>query len=418
MDRPSPGRIVIVGAGLAGASAAIELRAAGYRGAVTLVGDEPRLPYNRPALSKEYLRGEQAFDETLVRQAPEYAARDISLRLGASVAAIDPARHAIALGGGEELAYDRLLVATGGRARRLSVPGAALPGVFALRTAADADAIARAARPGMTAAVVGMGFIGCEIAASLRQLGLEVVGVDRGPAPLASVLGERVGAVLADVQRSRGVRVISGQTVARIAGDDRARGVVTSDGTELACDLVVAGIGIDPDDALLRAAGAEAADGVLVDAQCRTGLPDVYAAGDVANAPHALFGRGRVEHWNNASSQGRLAARAMLGEARPWDYVHSFWSDQFDHSLEYVGLARSWDSVVFRGEPESRRFLGFYLERGRLLAAVGLNRGGDPEDRIRGGELKKCAALIRGRARLDPARLAREDVLLKDTVVG
>ncbi len=169
-------------------------------------------------------------------------------------------------------------------------------------------------------------------------------------------------------------------------------------------------------DGLLRAAGAEVSDGVAVDAACRTSLPDVYAAGDVADAPHPLFGRGRVEHWNNAYQQGRHAARAMLGGSGAWDYVHSFWSDQFDHSLEYVGLARSWDEVVFRGDLASRRFLAFYLQGGRLMAAAGMNRGGDPEDRLRGGELKKCAALIRSGVRLDPARLADEEVLLGDAV--
>lgn len=413
----SPERIVIAGAGVAGAAAALELRSAGYRGELTLVGDESDAPYNRPALSKEYLRGEQAFSEVIARPPSAYAARDIALRLGERVAAVDAARHAVVLGGGEELAYDRLLVATGGRARQLPVPGGDLPGVFALRTVHDADRIRQHARPGGRAVVVGMGFIGCEVAASLRQLGLDVVGVEPGPAPLASVLGERVGAVLGGIYRDRGVRLLSGERVAAVTGDGRAQGVVTSAGTEVACDLVVVGIGIVPNDDIMAAAGAEVADGVVVDEACRTSLPDVYAAGDVADAPHPLFGRGRVEHWNNAYQQGRHAARAMLGGAGAWDYVHSFWSDQFDHSLEYLGLARTWDRVVFRGDPEGRRFLGFYLEDGRMKAAVGLNRGGDPEDRLRGGELKKCAELIRNRVRLDPARLASEDVLLGRAVL-
>lgn len=406
-----------MGGGVAAAAAALELRDAGYGGELSLVGDEPHQPYNRPALSKEYLRGEEGLSDVLVAPDAEYAARGIALRLGERATRVDAARHVVVLEKGEELAYDRLLVATGGRARGLPVPGGDLSGVFRLRTVHDADLIRQRALPGQTAVVIGMGFIGCEVAASLRQLGLDVVGVEPRAAPLTSVLGERVGSVLGDLHRGRGVRLLLGESVVKVVGSDGARAIVTSAGTTVACNLVIVGIGIVPNDELLQVAGAKVADGIVVDSWCRTSLPDVYAAGDVANAHHPLFGQGRVEHWNNAFQQGRIAAHSMLGEGRALDYVHSFWSDQFDHSLEYVGLARNWDEVVFRGDPESGRFLGFYLERGRLKAAVGLDRGGDPEDRIRGSELKKCAALIRSQARLDPARLASEDYLLARTVL-
>jgi len=207
-----------------------------------------------------------------------------------------------------------------------------------------------------------------------------------------------------------------GARVTAIEGAGRVERVLTASGEVLECDLVVVGIGIEPNVELLREAGARIGDGVVVDELCRTSLPDVYAAGDIADTRHPIFGRARVEHWNNAYQQGRAAARSMLDGGRAYSYIHSFWSDQFDHSIEYVGLARAWDAIVFRGVPESGRFLGFYLQGGRLQAAVGLDRGGDPEDRVRGGELKKCIPLIRDQVQLDPVRLASEASLLGDAI--
>jgi 3-phenylpropionate/trans-cinnamate dioxygenase ferredoxin reductase component len=411
-----PNRIVIVGAGLAGASAAFALRQAGFDGEVTLVGDERHPPYNRPGLSKEYLRGEDGFPDLLVRAAEDYSRARIGMRLGERALSIDPDRRIVTLKGNERLAYDRLLVATGGRNRRLEVPGTDLAGVLQLRTVDEADLIRNAAKPGCRALVVGMGFIGAEVAASLHQLGADVTVVARGPAPLASALGERVGAVLAKIHRGRGERLMFGTGVTAIEGAGRVERVVTASGQVLECDLVVVGIGIEPNVGLLREAGARIGDGVVVDEFCRTSLPDVYAAGDIADTPHPIFGRGRVEHWNNAYQQGQAAARSMLDLGRAYGYIHSFWSDQFDHSIEYVGLARAWDAIVFRGVPESGRFLGFYLQGGRLQAAVGLDRGGDPEDRVRGGELKKCIPLIRDQVQLDPVRLASEASLLGDAI--
>lgn len=411
-------RIVIVGAGLAGASAAFALRDAGYDGDVVLVGDESQLPYNRPGLSKEYMRDESTLPDLWVKPRDEYARRAISLRLGEGAISIDPERRSVRLAGGDVLGYDRLLVTTGARNRRLAVPGSDLAGVLGLRTLDDADRIRGIVGPGSRAVVVGMGFIGSEVAASLRQLGAEVTVIARGPAPFASVLGEEVGAVIADLHRERGVTLRLGDTVTAFEGAGRLERVRTASGQLIACDVAIVGIGVEPAVELLSKAGAAIGDGVLVDEMCRTSLPDVYAAGDVAATQHPVFGRARVEHWNNARMQGRAAAASLLGQGRPYDYIHSFWSDQYDHSLEYVGLAPTWDAVVFRGRPESHRFLGFYLRAGRLRAVVGLDRGGDPEDRIRGSELKKCVPLIREQARVDPVRLADEDVLLRDTVIA
>lgn len=411
-------RIVIVGAGLAGVSAAFALREAGFGGSITLVGEEMHPPYHRPSLSKEYLRGEEGPADLFVKPPAAYAQRGIVWRSGEQVVAVDAAGRTVLLGSGAALPYDRLLVATGGRPRALDVPGVELPGVLQLRTIDDADRIAAAATPGCRAVVVGMGFIGSEVAASLRQRGAEVTAIEASQAPLGAVLGPEVGAVIADLHRERGVELLLGESVAAFEGSRRLERVRTAGGRAVACDVAVVGIGMEPETGLLAAAGAATGRGVLVDALCRTSLPAIYAAGDVTDTEHPVFGRSHVEHWNNARQQGEAAARSMLGQGRPYAYVHSFWSDQYDHSLEYVGFASGWDSLIFRGRPTSHRFLGFYLRQERLLAVVGLDRGGDPEDHIRGSELKKCVPLIAAGARLDPTRLADETCLLKDTVVA
>jgi 3-phenylpropionate/trans-cinnamate dioxygenase ferredoxin reductase subunit len=406
-------RFVIVGAALAGGSAAAALREGGFDGEITLVGAEPLMPYNRPPLSKGYLRGQDRFEDQLVNPPAYYAEHRIDLRLGLRADAVDPERKLVSLDRGEEVPYDRLLVATGGRNRMLTTPGADLPGIFQLRTVEDCDRIRAAVKPGRRAVVIGLGFIGSEVAASLRQMGVDVTAVERNPVPLARVLGPEVGAVLAGIHREKGVELVLEDSVAAFEGAGRVERVRTGKGRVLDCDFVVAGIGIVPNAELLAAAGAAVDNGVLVDEHCRTSLPDVYAAGDVANHLHPLFGRLRVEHWNNGFRQGRAAARAMLGGPEPYDYLHSFWSDQYEHVVEYIGFAAVWDRLVFRGDPASRKFLGFYLKDGVVRAAVGLNRGGDPEDPKSDSELAIVAGLIRDRVPADPGRLADDGVDLK-----
>jgi len=401
-------RLVILGAGLAGGTAAAALREEGFDGEVTLIGAESRPPYHRPPLSKGYLRGEERFEDQLVNPEDAYAAGDIDLRLGARAVRLNAASKVVELDGGDRVAYDRLLVATGGRNRRPPIPGLDLEGALQLRTVEEADRIRAAAAPRRRAVVVGMGFIGSEVTASLRQLGVDVTAIAGSGAPLARVLGEEVGEVLAGVHREHGVELVLDDPVAAFEGNGRVERVRTAGGRLIPCDFAVVGIGISPNAELLEAAGAAVENGVLVDEWCRTSLPDVYAAGDITNHQHRVFGRLRVEHWNNAFQQGRAAAVSMLGRGRPYDYIHSFWSDQYDQSLEYVGFADRWDRVVFRGEPASRRFLAFYLEDGVLRAAFGLNRGGDPEDAEHEGELKTCVPLIREHIRVDPARLGDE----------
>ena len=408
----STGRCVIVGASVAGASAATALRDGGFGGEIILIGAEGELPYNRPGLSKAYLRGQESFEAQLVNPAREYARRNIEIHNGTRATRVDPAARVVELDNGERVPYDRLLVTTGGRNRALRVPGAELAGVFQLRTVKDCDRIRAAARAGARAVVIGMGFIGAEVAASLRQLGVEVAAIEGHPVPLARALGPEVGEVLAAIHRDHGVQLALGDSVASIEGIGRVEQVRTGKGRVFPCDVVVAGVGIEPNQELLAQAGARVDNGVLVDARCRTSLPDVYAAGDVANHEHPLFGRVRVEHWNNGLRHGQAAARAMLGDPAPYDYVHSFWSDQYEHSIQYVGHAAAWDRVVFRGVPEGRKFLGFYLKDGVVRAAVGLDRGGDPEDPKADSELKVVVGMIRRRARVDPLRLADESVEL------
>jgi 3-phenylpropionate/trans-cinnamate dioxygenase ferredoxin reductase subunit len=405
-------RFVIIGASLAGASAAAALREGGFDGTVELIGAEPQLPYNRPPLSKGYLRGQERFDDQLVNPADYYTQHDIRLRLGVRVTVVDPKRKVVGLDGGEEVPYDRLLVATGGRNRTLTTPGAELPGIFQLRTVEDCDRIRAVARSGARAVVIGLGFIGSEVSASLRQMGLAVTAIEGQAVPLARVLGAEVGTVLGEIHREKGVELVMEDAVAAFEGAGRVERVRTKRGRILECDLVVAGIGIVPNSELLAGAGAAVDNGVLVDALCQTSLPDVYAAGDVANHLHPLLGRLRVEHWNNGFQQGRAAARTMLGGTQPYDYLHSFWSDQYEHLLEYVGFAAHWDRVVFRGDPGSRKFLAFFLKDGALRAAMGLNRGGDPDDPKTDGELKLVGKLIRARVPVDPRRLADEGLEL------
>jgi 3-phenylpropionate/trans-cinnamate dioxygenase ferredoxin reductase component len=398
--------IVIVGGGLAGGNAAVTLREEGYRGRVALISREPGIPFGRPPLSKTYLRSEEDLDGWYVRPAGWYREHDVD-RLGEAVVGIDAAAHRVHLGTGRELGYRRLLIATGGRNRRLNIPGADLPGLHYLRTLAECDAIKREARAGRRAVVVGMGFIGCEVAASLTQLGVHVTAIFPGRFPLGRVLGEQIGAAVAAIHRANGVELLAGDQIVEFRGTGRVEAAVTAKGTRIPCDFAVAGVGIEPDVPALARSSVAQANGVLVDELCRTSAPEVYAAGDVANQLHPLFGRVRVEHYNNAEKQGRAAARSMLGSTAPYDYVHTFWSDQYQHKLEYVGHATKWDQFVVRGSLEEGKLIGFYLAGGLVQAAVGLNRGGDPE-LDRDAEMAACARLVARRARPAPGLLADE----------
>jgi 3-phenylpropionate/trans-cinnamate dioxygenase ferredoxin reductase component len=405
-DRTGRGPIVIVGGGMAGGNAAVTLRQEGHRGRVVLISPEPGVPFGRPPLSKTYLRSEEDLDGWYVRPASWYEEHEVERPGHATALSVDTAGHTVLLDSGQELGYHKLLIATGGRNRRLEIPGADLPGLHYLRTVADCDAIKREARPGRRAVVVGMGFIGCEVTASLTQLGVHVTAVFPGKVPLERVLGKEVGAVIGAIHRANGVELLAGEQIAAFEGTGRLETARTVSGIRIACDFAVAGIGIDPVVPAMAGPPAAQDNGLLVDELCRTTAPDIYAAGDVANHFHPVFGRVRVEHYNNAEKQGSAAARSMLGSTAPYDYVHSFWSDQYDHKLEYVGHATTWDEFVIRGSLDEGKLIGFYLTGALVQAAVGLDRGGDPE-LDRDSEMAACARLVARRAR--PARALLAD---------
>ena len=403
-ERTTANPVVIIGGGLAGGNAAVTLREEGYPGPVVLISAEPGVPFGRPPLSKTYLRSEEDLDGWYVRPAGWYADHDVELRSGPSVMAADTAAHTVTLDSGQGLTYDKLLVATGGRNRQLANPGAGLPGIHYLRTKAECDAIKREAVPGRHAVIVGMGFIGCEVAASLTQLGVRVTAVFPGRDPLERVLGGQVGALISAFHRAHGVELLPGEQVTAFEGTERLEAAVTAAGRRIACDFAVAGIGIEP---VVPPVAVAQQNGILVDDQCRADAPDVYAAGDVANILHPLFGRIRVEHYNNAEKQGRAAARSMLGSTTPYDYLYTFWSDQYEHKIEYAGYVRTWDDFVVRGSLTEGKLVGFYLVDGVVRAAVGLDRGGDPELDT-DSEMAAGARLVATRARPAPGVLADE----------
>jgi 3-phenylpropionate/trans-cinnamate dioxygenase ferredoxin reductase subunit len=401
----APRVIAIAGASLAGASAALALRDEGFDGHVVLVGDEKELPYERPPLSKKYLGGEQPFEKALVRPAAVYEERAIELRLGTPVSSIDARERALVLADGNRIRADRLLVATGGRNRRPPIPGLDLPGVHDLRTRADSEAIRAELQPGCRAAVVGMGFIGCEVAATLRGAGADVIAIEAFSVPLERVLGVEVGETIAALHRGNGVELLLGEGVASLEGDGRVRLVRTASGRTVECDLVVAGLGIRPNTELVDGTGVVVDDGIVVDELCRTSVDGIFAAGDVARHHHPVFGEHvRVEHWLNAIEQGGAAARSMLGAGAPYTELHWFWSDQYDANLQYAGHHRGWDELVVRGSLEERRFVAFYVTDGVPLAAVALNMARD---------LRRSFGLLRARQPVDPVLLRDLDVDLR-----
>ena len=389
---------------MAGGVAARTLRQEGFDGRVALITNEPGVPFGRPPLSKEYLRGESDLSGWLVEPVEWFERNRVEI-VRATATHLDVTEHRLQLEGGDEVEYSKLLIATGGRNRRLDLPGAELEGVYQLRTVADCDAIRRAAHPGARALVIGMGFIGSEVAASLRMLGVEVTAIFPGDAPLQSVLGSEIGAAMTAMHAANGVHLIGGDSVTRLDGAGRVERAVTKSGRTVDCDFAVVAVGIQPNVELLRDTGIAVDNGVLVDARCRTNVADVFAAGDVANHLHPLFGRVRVEHYNNAEKHGAAAARSMLGSEAEYDHLHTFWSDQYDEKLEYAGHVRQWDDFVARGSLDQRKLVGFYLEAGVLKAAVGFNRGGDPELEP-ASEMAQAARLIANRARPKTSDLA------------
>jgi 3-phenylpropionate/trans-cinnamate dioxygenase ferredoxin reductase component len=405
-----PEVFVVVGSSLAGGTAAATLREEGFDGRVILIGEEPQAPYERPPLSKEYLRGEQPFEDALVRPRDFYASNDIDTLFGTRATRLNPVDKTIELSGSDRVRYDKVLIATGSRNRRLPIPGLDLEGVYGLRTVEDCDRIRGEIRPGRRAAVVGMGFIGSEIASSLRQLGVEVVVIEAGKVPLHRVLGEEVGRIMEHIHRDHGVDMIFEEQVSGFEGRGRVERIVTQSGRRIECDFAVVGVGVEPVVDVVMGSGIEVDNGLVVDEYCRTNAEGVFAAGDVTNHYHPIFKqRMRVEHWHNALNQGAAAARNMIGMGSVYDGIHWFWSDQYDYNLQYVGFHKDWDKLVVRGSLENRDFIAFYVKDGLIAAAIGMNRGRD---------IRRATALIKARAAVETNQLRDDDVDLRKLVAS
>ena len=382
---PGPG-VVIAGGGLAAARTAEQLRRAEYSGAITIVSDEDHLPYDRPPLSKEVLRAET--DDVTLKPAEFYAENNITVLLGNGAKSVDTEARTLTLADGSELSYDELVIATGLVPKRIpSFPD--LPGIHVLRNFDESLALRQDAKAAKRAVVVGAGFIGCEVAASLRKLGVEVTIVEPQPAPLASILGQQIGDLVTRLHRAEGVDVRCGVGVSEVSGDDRVRKVTLSDGTELDTDVVIVGIGSHPGTGWLEGSGLELDNGVVCDETGRASAPHVWAIGDVASWRDHVGGQVRVEHWSNVADQARVLVPTMLGQEPPAAVsVPYFWSDQYDVKIQALGEPEATDTVHIV-EDDGRKFLAYYERDGVVVAVVG---GGFP------GKVMKTRAKIAAKA--------------------
>jgi len=364
-------KVVIVGAGHAGGTAAALLRQYGFAGPITLLGEEPIPPYQRPPLSKAWLKGDADEDSLALKPLEFYTEQSIDLRMGVGVASISRAPKTVTLAGAETIAYDVLVLAMGARPRRLDIPGVGLAGVCELRTAADAETLKAALMPGCRLAVVGGGYIGLEVAASARALGAEATVIELQSRVLARVASEPMSAFFEAYHRARGVGFELGVSVHEILGEaGRVTGVKLSDGRTVACDAALIGVGAVPNDEVARDAGLECANGIVVDLEARTADPAVFAIGDVTHRPLPLYERSfRLESVPNALEQAKQVAAALTGRAPPAPEVPWFWSDQYDLKMQIAGLPFDGDSLLVRGDPKAAKFAVFHL-KGDLIQAV------------------------------------------------
>ena len=374
-----PAPVVIIGAGHAGGSAAALLRQYGYAGPIILIGDEPVAPYQRPPLSKAWLKGETDAEALMLKPEAYYPAHNIDLRLATRAEAIDRADKTVRLAGGQSLSYGRLILATGARARRLTAPGADLYGVMALRDLADAEKLKAALGPGKRLAVIGGGYIGLEAAASARALGAEAVVIEIQPRVLARVACEVLSQFFQDYHRARGVEFELNAGVMGFEGEDgHVTGVRLADGRLLACDVALVGIGALPNDGLAQAAGLTCADGVVVDLEARTSHPAIFAIGDVSRRPMPHYGRDvRLESVANALEQAKQAAAVIAGRPVAAPEVTWNWSDQYDVKLQIAGLASADDEILVRGDPAAARFAVFHLQGDQIAAVEAVNAAPD-----------------------------------------
>jgi 3-phenylpropionate/trans-cinnamate dioxygenase ferredoxin reductase subunit len=399
---------IIIGASLTGAKAAEELRTQGFDGRLLLIGSESERPYDRPPLTKDYLRGESAREKTYVHEQGFYEDHQILLETDSTVTGVDPGRSRVTLADGRVYDYDRLLLATGAEPRRISIAGAELVGVHYLRTLQDCDALRTRLETGGRVVVVGAGWIGSEFAASARQRGLEVTIVDPLALPTERIFGAEIGAFYRDVHRDHGVELVLGEGVEGFEGNGAVARVRTTSGRMIECDFVVVGIGVVPRVELADRAGLDVDNGILVDEKLQSSVSGVLAAGDVANALHPFYDeRIRVEHWANALHQGPVAARAMLDQEVAYDRTPYFFSDQYEVGMEYSGYAPTWDEVVFRGDPSAGEFIAFWMRDERVLAGMNVNVW---------DVNKHIQALIRSRTPIEVAALSDRDTPLDSLV--
>ncbi|MBK8840543.1 MAG: FAD-dependent oxidoreductase [Hyphomonadaceae bacterium] len=402
----APKRVVIIGAGQAGGQAAYSLRLAGYEGAITLIGDEPAPPYQRPPLSKAYFKGEMEAERLFLKPLEYYAEHQIDLITGKTVNAIDLQARQVEIAGGQVATWDRLVIATGARPRKLAIEGAHLNNILELRTLADVDRLKQLAVPGARLVVVGAGYIGLEAAAVGVQLGLKVTVLEAMPQVLSRVAGPEIGAFYTHIHRAAGTDIRLGARLEAFEGVGQVTGVRIHGGEIITADFVLVGVGVLPNLELALQAGLVCGNGVVVDANMRTSHPDVFAAGDVAWRPLPHYGReGRLESVHNAIEGGKLAAAAMLGQPAPALDVPWFWSDQFDLKLQTAGLWTGADQTLVRGDPQSRAFAAFYLKEGRVIAVDAVNAA--PEYIVG----KK---LVASQAQVAPAELVDKSISMKD----
>lgn len=401
---------LIIGGGQSGGWAARTLRGEGFEGRVLLIADEPFIPYERPPLTKQVLLGDQPAESTYLWPAESYDELNIELRLGVQATRISPPEHTIEIDGGETIPYDRLMIATGARVRRLAVAGAELAGVHYLRGIGDAEAIRADLTDGARVTVIGGGWIGLEVAAAATRLGGRVTVVEA----LGQLCGRALTPDLVDwvaaLHRGHGVEIRLETSLERFEGDGRVARAVLSDGTSIETDLAVIGIGVVPNVELAAEAGLAVDNGIKVDDMGRGSDPDIFAAGDVTNHPNALLGRRiRLESWENAQNQAIAAAKAMLDRGTAYAEIPWFWSDQYDVNIQLVGLPGDWSETVTRGDREAGQFLVFYLKDGRIDGAAAINSARD----IRFARRLMAAGKI-----VDAAQLADPGVKLQALLKG
>jgi len=400
-------KCIIIGASHAASQAAAALRQQGWQGSITIIGDEPYLPYHRPPLSKDYLSGAKTLEEIFIRQQAFYEKADVDFILGVKVTSINRVDKKIVVDGGESLDYDKLLITTGAKVRELTVPGSDLGGVCYLRDLNDVHRVREYAGEGKNAVIIGGGYIGLETAASLRKLGMNVTVLEFMPRVLQRVTAPEISAFYTRVHTEEGVRIITEVQVEALEGTDDVEAVLCSNGERIPASLVVVGIGVLPNVELAEEAGLKVDNGIVVDEFCRTSDPDILAAGDCASHHNLLYDRHlRLESVQNANDQATVAAHTICGKEKIYDSLPWFWSDQFDLKLQICGLSLGYTDVVIRGDIESgRSFAAFYLDNDRLLAVDAVNR---PQDFMIGKRL------ITEKRSIDKAKLADASIPLKD----